>query len=140
MVTPLGLISSKMPQIFSRGECKLTMTMELGSMIVVVLCPLQSTARESKFGKSCNGGSRPIKTRRISAEFSWFRSFVGMTEPIQRVVQISIGIKCEREPAFARGVGVDAAVAFGTFLDSGGQGIEFQEDGGGWTEAAGVGE
>src|SRR5260221_3935353 len=51
MVTPLGLISSKIPQIFSRGECRLTMTMELGSITVVVLCPFQDTARESNSGE-----------------------------------------------------------------------------------------
>src|SRR5258708_7642588 len=47
-VTPLGLISSKRPQIFSRGECRLTITMELGSMSLVVLCLLQLTARGQK--------------------------------------------------------------------------------------------
>src|ERR1700722_19563836 len=113
MVTPLGLISSRMPQIFSRGEGRLTMTMELGSMSVVDLCPLQNTAGESRFGKSCNGGFRPIIPGWISAGFSWFRSLVGIIEPFERVVQISIGSRCEREPACARGVAADSEVAFG---------------------------
>src|SRR5258708_37742024 len=47
-VTPLGLISSKRLQIFSRGECRLTITMELGFMGLVVLCLLQLTARGQK--------------------------------------------------------------------------------------------
>src|SRR5258708_9812194 len=47
-VTPLGLISSKRPQIFSRCECTLAITMELGFMSLVVTCLLLLTALDQK--------------------------------------------------------------------------------------------
>jgi len=112
----------------------------LGSMIVVVLCPLQNIARESKFGKSCNGSFRSIMRGRISPGFSWFRGYVGMIEPIKRVVQIGIGSQCEREPAFARGVAVDAKIAFGPLQKGRRHWIKFNEDGAIRTESPRVRE
>src|SRR5882672_6304812 len=80
--------------------------------------------------KSCRGSFRPIIPGWNSARFSRFRGFVGMTEPIQRVVEVGIGSQCEREPAFARGVALYAKIALGPLQKSRGHGIEFQQDAG----------
>src|SRR5258706_12375830 len=104
MVTPLGLISSRRPQIFSRGECRLTITMELGSMSLVVLCLLQLTARGQKlatirdrrFGDVTS--PRPILPSAEVSPSPWHSSrfcslcrFLGAVKPLQRVVQVRIG-------------------------------------------------
>src|SRR5882757_1860680 len=153
MVTPLGLISSKRPQIFSRGECRLTITMELGSMSLVVLCLLQLTARGQKlatirdrrFGDVTS--PRPVPPSGEASRSPWLSSrfwslcgFVGTVEPLQRVVQVHIGTQCKREPSFARRIAVEAGVAFGSLQKGRRHRIKFQKDGGLGTESAGVGE
>ncbi len=44
-VTPLGLRSRSMPQTFSLGECRLTMTMELGFMALCLVPSLSLPQR-----------------------------------------------------------------------------------------------
>src|SRR6266478_4194473 len=152
-VTPLGLISSKRPQIFSRGECRLTITMELGSMSLVVLCLLQLTARGQKlatirdrrFGDVTSPWPVPPSAEAsrspwLSSRFCSLCGFVGAVEPLQRVVQVRIGTQCKREPSFARRIAVEAGVAFGSLRKGRRHRIKFKKDGGHGTEAAGVGE
>src|SRR5580700_4434557 len=134
MVTPLGLISSKMPHIFSRGECRLTMTIELGS-INLSSVKLQFTAR--------SGEIRDEIWKDVpypSAPGSFSGSFVGAVEPLERVVQVRIGTQCEREPSITRGVPGDAAVAFGSLRKGRRHDFHLKKDRGVGTESPGVGE
>src|SRR5258705_12359367 len=141
MVTPLGMISSKRPQIFSRGECRLTITMELGFMSLVVLCLLQLTARGQKLATIRDrrfGDVTPPWPVPPSAEASrspWLSSrfwslcgFVGTVEPLQRVVQVRIGTQCKREPSFARRIAVEAGLGFGPPEKGRGGGVKFKEE------------
>jgi len=63
-----------------------------------------------------------------------------MIEPPEGVVQVRIGTQCERKPSFARRIGVEAGVAFGSLQECRRHGIKFQKDGGVRTESSGVRE
>ena len=74
----------------------------------------------------------------LSAPGPFSGSLVGMVEPLKRVVQVGIGIQCEREPSLAGRIGVEAAVAFGSLQNGRRHGIKFQKDGGIGTESPGA--
>jgi len=128
------------------------MTMELGSMKLSCVPSSLPHAYEKlakisewRFGDITSPclappGVEGSRSPGVSSRISSSRGFVGMVEPPERIAQIGIGIQCKREPSFARGVGVEADVVFGSFQKRRQYGIKFQKDGGVWTEPPGVGE
>src|ERR1700741_1485073 len=100
-VTPLGLISSRMPQIFSRGECRLTMTIELGSMNVSCI-PSRLPQANQNLAKRCEGSFRRVK-RVLRATNFLYRHDCG---PVRGKLELRLG---KRLHLFERCVGCQFA-------------------------------
>ena len=81
-VTPLGLMSSKMPQIFSLGECKLTITMELGFMASLFVSFFKFSVWAWAIGGS---GYESDQEETVCPPCSFCRDLVGVVQPEERI-------------------------------------------------------
>src|SRR6516225_1227002 len=125
MVTPLGLISRRTPQIFSLGECKLTMTTELGFMSRAG-ASIQSTAEVRQTGGDY--GASDEEANSGSSE-SFLGGLVGVIEPSESVPQVRFRGYFEAKPTLAGDarICVHARVSAGFREQGRRHGIELQD-------------
>src|SRR5215469_11300853 len=99
MLTPLGLISRRTPQIFSLGECKLTMTTELGFMSRPYRC-LDSVYRPG-FVRLPAITERVTKQPTPEALESFRGGLVSVIQPSESVPQVAFRGYFEAKPTLA---------------------------------------